>query len=144
MSLITCILHDMVSRFTLRLSLYDSQFVLLGSLKVTLVIAMLPTSKRTHLWSSDTYHLLTYRSPILLAPNVKSTASFLLQTTKVGSLHWLEISRFELTRYFMKLSPLGWMPVLPHNMWCALALHPMNSSYFLLQHWSLMSLTSVP
>jgi hypothetical protein len=36
------ILCDMFTRFTLRLSLNDDQLVLLQSLKVTLVIAILP------------------------------------------------------------------------------------------------------
>jgi hypothetical protein len=88
-TLIICILHKIVFRFTFRLSLYDSQLVLLGSLKVIWFIVML------HIWkhmcllsdntSSDTCQLLT-RFAVLFVPSVKSIT--LLQSTKAGSLPW--------------------------------------------------------
>jgi hypothetical protein len=42
LSLIVHILLEMVSGFTLRLHRYDSQLVLLESLKVTVVVTLLP------------------------------------------------------------------------------------------------------
>jgi hypothetical protein len=88
MSLIMHNLRDIVSRFTFRLSFYDFQLVLLGSLKVTRFTVMLPIWKHMYLWSDkggslDTCQLLT-RFPILFVTSVKSVTSIVLQTTKVG------------------------------------------------------------
>jgi hypothetical protein len=123
MSLIVRILREIISRFNFRSSLYDSQLVLMGFLKVTCFAVMFPVWKYMHLWSDkggslDTSQLLT-RFPILFVPSVKSMTSFLLQTTRVDSLPWLRIFRFELTRNSMRRSPLGLLPVLPQNLWCA-------------------------
>jgi hypothetical protein len=72
------------------------------------------------------------RLPVLLVPSVKSMGTFLLWTGKIGSLPWLRIFRFELTRYSTSFSPLGLLPMLPHNMCYSLASHLMKSCFFLL------------
>jgi hypothetical protein len=100
------ILLDKFSRFTFRSSLYDSQLVYLEFPKVTCFIDKLPIWKNMNLWSNkdgslDTCQLLTTFT-ILLVPSVRSKTSLLLQTTTVGSLPWLRLFRFELTRNSMR------------------------------------------
>jgi hypothetical protein len=81
--------------------------------------------------SSDTHQSFT-RFPVWLVLCVRSITFFLLPITKLGLLFLLRISRCEYTRYSTRRSPVGFMSVIPHGMWCALALHPLMSCLLLL------------